>query len=331
MKKGISRRITAALLTILLLAAMIPCTLAASPKVTVTSQKVCLNGEIFQPMAYNIDGSNYFRLRDMACYLADTSAEFNVTYDSASDTINITTGAKYTPIGTEKAALQTPRSVVKSHQKLKVDGVSEKIDAYNIDGSNFFKLRDLAVLGFEVSYNEKTRIIDLTTEPEEPVETPSLTDLKGLAISVSCSSINYATLTVKNNTDDFVTFTVKPGTYFGAKSSSVQNMLITEYLTDTLSPGEEKSYTLDTCCMNIHRDIPSSGNGFDLKFTNNEKLAKLAAYLHENDVPYAVRQAAVWIITDNATYGDCGILVSGSTPVISRDIYQQAKQIVNSL
>ena len=44
--------------------------------------------------------------------------------------------------------------MVASPQNLSVDGVDADCDKYNIDGSNYFKLRDLGdALGFTVDYD----------------------------------------------------------------------------------------------------------------------------------------------------------------------------------
>ncbi len=45
-----------------------------------------------------------------------------------------------------------------------MDGVKVGLSAYLIDGYNYFKLRDVAAaVGFEVSYNDETTDIDITT------------------------------------------------------------------------------------------------------------------------------------------------------------------------
>ena len=134
------------------------------PVVSVTSQALAIDGVDTPLAAYNIDGYNYFKLRDLAFLLMDTPAAFNVEYDAASDAIALTPGGAYTPLGTERTAVATPVSVVVSPQTLTVAGAAASPAAYNIDGYNYFKLRDLGeLLGFEVDYIEETRTMTIST------------------------------------------------------------------------------------------------------------------------------------------------------------------------
>ena len=66
----------------------------------------------------------------------------------------------------------SPDAVVQvSTQRVTVDGVEKEIDHYNIDGSNYFKLRDLACIlrgtprAFDVSYDAAARRIRLNALP----------------------------------------------------------------------------------------------------------------------------------------------------------------------
>ena len=45
-----------------------------------------------------------------------------------------------------------------------VDGEKVNVTAYNLEGNNFFRLRDLArVLGFDVDYVKETRTVTVNT------------------------------------------------------------------------------------------------------------------------------------------------------------------------
>lgn len=130
---------------------------------------------------YNIDGNNYFKLRDIAYVLNGTGSQFSVSFDAQSDTITLMRGEAYTVTGTEMQPGTGTADVraVTSNQKVVVSGKLAGMEAYNIGGSNYFKLRDLADrLNFSVSWNQAAQTVDITsvkapekpTEPQEPVE-----------------------------------------------------------------------------------------------------------------------------------------------------------------
>ncbi len=140
-------------------------TILTKPVVQRTAQKLTVNGEAKTAEIYNIDGSNYFKLRDMAALLSGTGSRFSVAYDEASKTVVVKTGEAYEKqegdlvIGADKSA-----SAVKSTQSLQIDGKAvDGLTAYNLGGNNFFKLRELGeALGFGVSYDEATRTMVVT-------------------------------------------------------------------------------------------------------------------------------------------------------------------------
>ena len=127
-------------------------------RISRSSQKLNVGGVERSAEVYNINGSNYFKLRDIAVLLSGTGSQFGVSYDSAHKTISVTTGMPYFPTGGELAAGQDNSSAaVRSAQQLFINGRPYKLIAYNIGGNNFFKLRDLgAALGFHVGYDSAT-------------------------------------------------------------------------------------------------------------------------------------------------------------------------------
>ena len=152
-----------ALLLALLLSLALP---AGAADVRLSSQALNVNGAAVSCAAYNIDGSNYFKLRDLAMLLTDTGSRFDVKYDEASQTVRVATGRAYTPVGGElEGAEAEPEEIWRSVQPLLIDGVEHsELSAWNIGGSNYYKLRDLGdVLGFFVYYDEGTRTVYLRT------------------------------------------------------------------------------------------------------------------------------------------------------------------------
>jgi hypothetical protein len=115
---------------------------------------------------YKVHGYNYFRLRDIAAALKDTKYSFSVGFDAESKTVYITTGKDYTLLGTElKDNVTAAAEAIVSGWKLMVNGVEKTVSVYNIDGYNYYKLRDLAaIIGFGVDYNDDTNTAIITTE-----------------------------------------------------------------------------------------------------------------------------------------------------------------------
>ena len=142
----------------------------AEAKAVVSNAKVTVNGEAVELPAYNIDGNNYFKLRDVAVAVAGTVANFEVGYDKEAKAVTVTTGAAYTG-STEVAAVAGDATAKASVQKVVLDGEDADLVAYNIGGYNYFKLRDLGeVLGFTVAWDKEARVIDIVAEVLPPVE-----------------------------------------------------------------------------------------------------------------------------------------------------------------
>lgn len=159
MKKKLLSLILALLLAFSLSAAAF----AGAETAVLSSQKLSVNGTDWSEVEkYNIDGKNYFKLRDIAALLDYTEAKFAVGYDSASNTVSITRGGEYEYVGTELVfEKDNSKTAVVSAQTITVDGKQVTgLTAYNIGGSNFFQLRELGdLLGFEVGYDDATRTV----------------------------------------------------------------------------------------------------------------------------------------------------------------------------
>lgn len=132
--------------------------------VQVSPQTVTYNGEQVEMDVYNIDGYNYFKLRDVAALVSESTKRFEVGFSAEEFTVNCTTNKAYTAVGGEMAKGEDQSAnCVASRWLMIVDGDIVDCDIYNIGGNNFFKLRDLgAALGFEVGYDEATNTALIT-------------------------------------------------------------------------------------------------------------------------------------------------------------------------
>ena len=120
-----------------------------------TNDKLYVGGELQTPSIYKINGSNYFKIRDIAALLNGSSKQFEVGYDTATGSVTATSGKPYTMTGTELtgAAGTEAQLAVPSGSTIYVNGEKLDLTVYNIDGFNYFKLRDLGqALDFYVGY-----------------------------------------------------------------------------------------------------------------------------------------------------------------------------------
>ena len=67
----------------------------------VSAQNLTVDGATKNVEKYNILGSNYFKLRDIAMLLSGTPAQFDVSFDEETRMVSVTTGKAYTPVGGE--------------------------------------------------------------------------------------------------------------------------------------------------------------------------------------------------------------------------------------
>ena len=115
-------------------------TLVAKP----TASTVLVNGKNVAFDAYNIEGNNYFKLRDLAHVLSGTEKQFEVSWDGANNAIALTSGKPYTTIGGEMSGKGAgDKKATPTTSAIYLNGKEVAFAAYNIEGNNYFKLRDV--------------------------------------------------------------------------------------------------------------------------------------------------------------------------------------------
>ena len=131
----------------------------SSVTVTVNQRNVAIR-------AYNVDGANYFKLRDVAMALNGSAKAFDVRWNASTRTIVLTSRQSYQPVGGElSTVLPAITSIVPSNDNLILDDAPRELAAYTINGNNYFKLRDLcALLGIGVTYSASQNQIQLRTD-----------------------------------------------------------------------------------------------------------------------------------------------------------------------
>ena len=113
--------------------------------------------------AYNIDGSSFFKLRDLAYALNGTAKQFEVIWDTAANAICLTSGQAYTAIGGEMTGKSAGVQIAEPiFLNILVDGQKEQLTAYNIGGNNYIKLRDMGqALDFAIEWDSINNVIHI--------------------------------------------------------------------------------------------------------------------------------------------------------------------------
>ena len=139
-------------------------------------QAVYVNDARVYPTGYNIADNNYFKLRDIG-----TLVGFGVEWNSETQTVEIST-ARTTPSTEGISDTAASGAVAKiSDQKITVDGVQVNMTAYQIDGNNYVKLRDIGKqVDFGVGYDNATASVRIDTDAPY---TESTTSASGSAIT----------------------------------------------------------------------------------------------------------------------------------------------------
>jgi len=111
---------------------------------------------------YNIDGSNYIRLRDAAAIYSMMNGYADIEWDNATSTISIIHGSPYQHVGGELTGAQSLRraTATLSTARVSLNGELVFMRAYTINSTTWFRLRDVATLiGFEVDFDNTTGTI----------------------------------------------------------------------------------------------------------------------------------------------------------------------------
>lgn len=107
------------------------------------------------------------------------------------------------------------------------------------------------------------------------------------------------------------------GTFFVADNTSTQDMIARAASTVTLSGTKWVTLDVAVACANRPRDVPDGNDTFKVQRSpHQDELQRLMPRLRAAGVGFAVEQAAVWIVTDDANFDDLGVLEESSFPGI---------------
>ncbi|MEL4106516.1 hypothetical protein AAFA46_06725 [Oscillospiraceae bacterium WX1] len=164
--KSAKKTIAGLLAATFLIGAVSLSALAAGVTAKRSSSSVKISDKTMAFEAYTIDSNNYFKLRDIAMALSNTTARFSVDYNAATNSIYLLTNKYYIPVGGEMTSSGSASTVTATPTTSSVylNGQPISLTAYTIGGYNYFKLRDIGLtLNIGVTFDAKYNII--TVDP----------------------------------------------------------------------------------------------------------------------------------------------------------------------
>ena len=177
MKKKISL-----LLAILMLVTLIPTAFAESKTVDAVknTKKVTLDGEEVMVGAYDVEGYNYLKLRDVAAILNGKKCQFSVGYDEPTKLISVELAKAYEKVEGDLAEIKDEKAkAIVSVKKILVNGEEKEVKTALINEYNYMQLRDLgALVGLNVGYDEVNKVIMLKSDAEAKEEAPRYVMIK---------------------------------------------------------------------------------------------------------------------------------------------------------
>lgn len=138
---------------------------AAELTATPTAAPIFVDGQSIPFDAYNIEGNNYLKLRDLAYALNGGPKSFDISFDSETQAILLTANHPYNPAGGEMAAPNSGSVAPQpTEAKIFLNGQEILLAAYDIEDNTYFKLRDIAqALDFAVEWGGRSGSVIIDT------------------------------------------------------------------------------------------------------------------------------------------------------------------------
>jgi hypothetical protein len=139
---------------------------AITPTAIPNTSSILLDGKSVKLECYTIDEFNYFKLRDIAMILQDTSNKFDVKWDQKTKAIQLLEGVGYTVTGGELTFSNISGKINASvaTSNIYIGDQEADLSAFVINEYNYFKLRDIGeALHLGVGYDATNNTIMIGT------------------------------------------------------------------------------------------------------------------------------------------------------------------------
>lgn len=135
------------------------------PNAKTSSAKLQIDGQEVSLNAYQINGNNYYKLRDLAYALNGSGKQFAVTWNQQQKRIDLLPKKPYETIGGEGDSVKGTAQASLSSTNIWMNNEKFPLTAYQIYGNNYLKLRDLAsAMDFGVTWDNRTQCISVDTK-----------------------------------------------------------------------------------------------------------------------------------------------------------------------
>lgn len=130
---------------------------------------ILLNGRSIQLSGYNINNSNYYKIRDVAYLLNGSEKQFDMIYDIEKKAIIMQLGKSY--LGREsnnEASLLGHINIEEKEMPLYIQDKQYQLSGYMINDNTYVKIRDIAMLlEIEIGWSNETKELSIVTKSEE--------------------------------------------------------------------------------------------------------------------------------------------------------------------
>jgi len=156
-------------------------------------------------------------------------------------------------------------------------------------------------------------------------EIVDLLNEKKIELIVKGAGIEKVLLSMRKLVPDLVTVKVPLGSYFMSRIILTQNMVTIAPQNILLTDTAWHTVSVSVACANMTRWVPGEGATFNVyRVSPISELNLILPLLNDSGLDFAARQAAVWIVTDDANYSEMGELVSES-----QSIFNSGRRVIN--
>ena len=205
-------------------------------------QAVYVGSTRVYPTGYNINATNYFKLRDVG-----KLAGFGVDWNEDTRTVEISTTRTAPELTGITDTAVTGATAKPTDQRITVDGKEVSMTAYKIKGNNYVKLRDIGkTINFGVSFNMATKAVSIDpngTYVEEVKPTPSTPSAAAITKwNSTMDEFNEEMIQNHSDKDKLLAIAAKYGTTITGKANATTADVISALESMTGAPVDAISF-----------------------------------------------------------------------------------------